>query len=168
MPSGSQHYRDGRLHPENHQELLKCRRHVAHSGLPSELASFSTSSLCCSWDPAACCALSSSLPVKLELLTPSTHTRSAVHLQSRFRTILLPICSSSAGVQQSPCSPSAVPHRQLHRQFAHSCCDDHLITLPLPRAHAHCNIAKCYQLGAMVTLTPPPSHVFTRIGCRVF
>ena len=81
---------------------------------------------------------------------------------------LLPICSSSAGVQQSPCSPSAVPHRQLHRQFAHSCCDDHLITLPLPRAHAHCNIAKCYQLGAMVTLTPPPSHVFTRIGCRVF
>ena len=81
---------------------------------------------------------------------------------------LLPICSSSAGVQQSPCSPSAVPHRQLHRQFAHSCCYDHLITLPLPRAHAHCNIAKCYQLGAMVTLTPPPSHVFTRIGCRAF
>ena len=42
---------------------------------------------------------------------------------------LLPICSSSAGVQQSPCSPSPVPHRQLHRQFAHSCCDDHLITI---------------------------------------
>ena len=127
MPSGSQHYRDGRLHPENHQELLKCRRHVAHSGLPSELASFSTSSLCCSWDPAACCALSSSLTVKLELLTPSTHTRSAVHLQSRFRSIC---CPSAVPLQvyssplQSICSASSI----LHRQLAHSCCDDHLIT----------------------------------------
>ena len=31
VPSSSQHYRDGRPHLENHLELLKCRRHVAHS-----------------------------------------------------------------------------------------------------------------------------------------
>ena len=58
---------------------------------------------------------------------------------------LLSICSSSAGVQQSPCSPSAVPHRS---SIASSPTAAAMITSSLSIASSRCRLQHCKVLPA--------------------